>query len=348
MTSILKTSVLIVCVFLQMNVLQAQQTFKIRGNVNRISGSKTIQMGRLSAPIQEDGSFELAGEVTEPKLEALHLDSSSLSLLWLEPGDYLLSCREEKHQGHTSTQLKIVVKNGPADASVFGRFNETAGKNFLIDASIKGPEAQRKIAEAYADSLFKNYPNAKFLPAVVFSSRSFVGLDATKKYIALLSPELQKDRLIQNIQSDIKRAERLAIGATFDDFALKTTDGKDFKLSSLKGKKIIVLDFWAKWCAPCRAGHPKLVELYKKYADKGLEIVSVSLDNNTEDWLSAIKEDQIGSWINVSDLKAWQTEPVKNNYINYIPFSLMLDGDRKILGVYNFSKPTEKDILDNL
>jgi thiol-disulfide isomerase/thioredoxin len=342
----MKKLLIITLCFLQANALLAQQKFTIRGKVSLLANSKNIHVGNITAPIQSDGTFTLSGEVPEAKMDFIKTDSSSMTPMWLEAGDYVYDCRESRRLDRSIT-LKATLKSAPTDAAIFGRFRQLADENFLTDAS-KGPAMQQKTARAYADSIFKNYPTAKFLPAVIFGVNSFVGVDATKRYMALLPPEMKKDALINGIQNDINRADKLAKGV-FDDFAMKTADGKDFNLSSLKDKKVIIIDFWAKWCAPCRAGHPKLVDLYKKYADKGLEIVSISLDNNTADWLSAMKEDNIGNWVNVSDQKAWQTELVKNYFIDYIPFCLIINGDRKILKVYQGgSKPTEKDILAGL
>ncbi len=127
---------------------------------------------------------------------------------------------------------------------------------------------------------------------------------------------------------------------------MKTADDRVFKLSSLKDKKVVIIDFWATWCGPCRAGHPRLVDLYKKYADKGLEIVSVSLDTKNEEWLNSMKQDNIGAWVNVSDMKAWESDLIKKYFIDYIPFCIVINGDRKILkGYQGGAKPTEKDVV---
>ena len=340
---------LLICILclMQANALLAQQKFTIRGKINLLTNSKTIYVGNITAPIQSDGTFELSGEVSEAKMDYIKTDSSNMALIWLERGDYVIECNESRRVDDKSIALKANLKSAPAEAAIFARFRQLADNNFIKDAS-KGPAMQQKTAIAYADSIFKNYPDLKSLPAVIFGVNSLVGINATKRYIALLTPEMKNDPLINGIQNDINRADKLASGV-FDDFEMKTADGKDFKLSSLKNKKVIIIDFWAKWCAPCRAGHPKLADLYKKYAGKGLEVVSISLDNNTTDWLSAMKEDNISGWVNVSDQKAWQTELIKNYYIDYIPFCLIINGDRKILKVYQGgAKPTETDILASL
>ena len=122
---------------------------------------------------------------------------------------------------------------------------------------------------------------------------------------------------------------------------MKNSKGKNFTLSSVTGKKLILIDFWSSDCAPCRSKHKKLVELYKKYAAKGLEIISVSLDNKNKAWQIAIKNDKM-TWINVSDLKGWDNSLAKNYYVQSIPFALWLDGTGKIIGAELSEKEIEK------
>ena len=107
------------------------------------------------------------------------------------------------------------------------------------------------------------------------------------------------------------------------------TTGKIVKLSSMRGKYVLV-DFWAKWCGPCRGENPNVVRVYNKYKDKGFTVYGVSLDRNKEDWLKAIHEDNL-TWTHVSDLKFWQSEAAKIYSINAIPFSVLLDPNGVII-----------------
>ena len=132
---------------------------------------------------------------------------------------------------------------------------------------------------------------------------------------------------------------------SFEDFTMRAADGKDFKLSSLKDKKVILLQFWSSSCLPCRAKHPALLELYKKYADQGFEVVNISLDQNSDAWHKAMKQDNISAWINVSDLQGWQSQLVKNYSLYYIPFGFLINGERKILRVYHAAMLPENDII---
>jgi peroxiredoxin len=121
----------------------------------------------------------------------------------------------------------------------------------------------------------------------------------------------------------------LAIGQLAPEISLPNPDGTVVPLSSLRGKYVLV-DFWAKWCGPCRRENPNIVRAYNQYKDKGFTVYGVSLDRSKADWLQGIQEDGL-TWTHVSDLKYWQSEAAKTYNITAIPFSLLLDPNGKII-----------------
>ena len=123
--------------------------------------------------------------------------------------------------------------------------------------------------------------------------------------------------------------KKLAIGQPAPEIALPDTTGQVVKLSSMKGKYVLV-DFWAKWCGPCRQENPNVVRVFHKFKDKGFTVFGVSLDRKKDDWMRAIAEDKL-AWTHVSDLKYWQSEAAKTYNITGIPFSLLLDPNGVII-----------------
>jgi len=128
----------------------------------------------------------------------------------------------------------------------------------------------------------------------------------------------------------------LAIGNRAPEIEFESPNGKLIKLSSLKGQ-IVLIDFWASWCPPCRAENPNLVSTYNQFKNsefkvgKGFTIYSVSLDKQKDRWLGAIKMDNLSWASHVSDLKGWESEPAAMYQVRSIPSSFLIDGNGVIL-----------------
>ena len=115
------------------------------------------------------------------------------------------------------------------------------------------------------------------------------------------------------------------------EISLKDPSGKQLNLSSLRGK-VVLIDFWASWCSPCRQANPHVVSLYKKFNARGFTVFSVSLDKDKEAWKRAIKSDGLIWNTHVSDLLQWETPLVQAYGFNSIPFTVLVDQNGKIIG----------------
>ena len=133
----------------------------------------------------------------------------------------------------------------------------------------------------------------------------------------------------KEIAARIDKMAAVAIGKVAPDFTLNTPEGKPLSMHSIKAK-VKVLDFWASWCGPCRGENPNVVAMYKELHPKGLEILSISLDNDKDAWLKAIKDDGL-EWNHVSDLQGWNCAAAKLYGVNGIPHLIVLDENNVIV-----------------
>lgn len=127
-----------------------------------------------------------------------------------------------------------------------------------------------------------------------------------------------------------KIASSLGPGFMAPEIAMKDPEGNERKLSDLRGK-VVLIDFWASWCGPCRMENPNVVKLYNKYHAKGFEIYSVSMDKRREDWVQAIMRDNL-VWPNhVSDLKGWTSSGGAAYGVSSIPHTVLIDRQGRII-----------------
>ena len=134
---------------------------------------------------------------------------------------------------------------------------------------------------------------------------------------------------IDNLQTNLTRMKSRMVGGEAPDFTQNDPDGNPIQLSDLRGK-VVLLDFWASWCGPCRRENPNVVKLYEAYKDKGFEILGISLDKDKGRWLQAIEKDGL-KWLHVSDLKGWKNEVGQLYGVSSIPHTVLLDAEGRII-----------------
>lgn len=135
--------------------------------------------------------------------------------------------------------------------------------------------------------------------------------------------------LSQHLKTTMDKVKPTLIGQPALDFKLTTPEGKEVSLSDYKGK-VVMVDFWASWCKPCRKENPNVVRIYNRFKDKGFEILGVSLDNNKDSWVEAIQKDKL-TWTHVSDLAGWGSLAAKQYGVTGIPYTLIIGRDGKII-----------------
>lgn len=177
----------------------------------------------------------------------------------------------------------------------------------------------------------------------------------TKKYPEheYVSQYTQLASMLEKSAVQAQASSAIQVGMPAPEIAMTSPEGKTYKLSDLKGK-VVLLDFWASWCGPCRKANPHVVEVYHKYKDKGFTVYSVSLDGidsrtkarftdenqlkqgleqSKKNWLAAIEKDQLIWPYHVSELTKWDTQAARQYGVNGIPKTFLIDRDGKIASI---------------
>ena len=312
--------------------------------------------------------FEFQGTIDAPQMRILTVNGiAGQTALVLEPG-------ETQAVIYKDSIYKSIAKGGDNNR-VFTDYKK--GYQLIIDRisrlqkdymlSIDDPEAISKIQKRNKSmrSELKDY-GLNFIKSNSGSDFSLILLDIIteqKGFNAALAQEVFKNMPITllkkpynknltqkisfKIQNEINKVD-ITVGVKAPDFTAPNPEGKMLTLNKILGE-VTILDFWASWCKPCRVENPNFVRIFNKYHEKGLEIISVSLDREGQKsaWVSAIEKDNLG-WYNVSNLKFWQ-DPIAQLYdISSIPATFVLDSEGKILATRLRGQALEAKIAELL
>lgn len=214
------------------------------------------------------------------------------------------------------------------------------GKNYEIAAQEGDEASMEKIIEEYNKvernqnnyiKLFivKNY-NSFVAPYILYNNRLNYELKELEDFVNNFN--INQDNEFSKILNEyIAKLKRVDVGQPYLDFIQETPEGYLLSLSELVGKsKLLLVDFWASWCGPCRAENPNVVDVYKDYHEKGFDVLGVSLDMKKESWIKAIEDDGL-IWHNVSDLKYWNNAAAKDYAISSIPSNILLNEEGIII-----------------
>lgn len=149
------------------------------------------------------------------------------------------------------------------------------------------------------------------------------------KGIAEMIAFYNKNLAAEKQQQNSPQPNKPGVGSIAPDFTMNDTEGNPFSLSQLRGKYVLV-DFWASWCGPCRGENPNVVAAYNNYKDKNFSVLGVSLDDEKDAWMNAIKKDNL-TWKHISDLKGWRSAAVNLYGFDGIPYNVLIDPAGKII-----------------
>jgi len=213
----------------------------------------------------------------------------------------------------------------------------------IADALHEKLEPYGERYRAISMDFIKAHPDSYVAASQLRGLVSSLSVTSLKEIYNNFSDRVKKSSYGAKIQKELKELEQGSPGSMATMFHKTDIKGQPFNLADYKGKKIILIDFWASWCAPCRHSNPHLLKLYAKYKDKGLEIVCVSDDDNSPDaWKKAVAQDGTGAWKHV--LRGFKmtktggfdtTNDISSFYgIHTLPTKILIDKDGRIIGRY--------------
>ena len=204
----------------------------------------------------------------------------------------------------------------------FHEYNDVnqTDENFRIlkQASRRMDSLSVKQSEAFLAMIPENR-DSKMLAVIVGNHYGGASVDVLEKLISQFGAGVQESYPILKMKKRIAQVKASAVGSMAPEFELKDLEGNLVKLSSFRGKYVLI-DFWASWCGPCRKEIPNIKQVYNSFADKGLVVIGVSVDQNDQEWRQAVKEEQV-QYLQLSDIEGitW-----KLYNFNGIPFITLI------------------------
>lgn len=287
----------------------------------------------------ENGTFTFKGTTAAPQLQQLVVPTEDGSI---KAATFVL---ENAKMTAVLGQTSVVA--GTPENDLYNSLNNELKQ---LDAQINKLSSEMKSADAaIASAAEKKYEELE--KAVTAKAKAFIEANTDKLTAAVtffnmrynLSEE-EQNAILDKASADFKAVpgidrmidhlavlKNTAVGKKFIDFEMADANGKMHKLSEYVGTgKVVLIDFWASWCPPCRREMPNLVKAYKDYKGKGFEIVGISLDSKPDAWAKGVKDLGI-TWPQLSDLQGWKNSGAALYGVNSIPHTVLVDKEGTII-----------------
>lgn len=326
--------------------------YVITGNIQGADSGMALLQQRVSGRIVtldsaeiKNGAFKMDGVIDYPKMAILTLkgidgarmffiENSKISISGNKDSLHVASVTGSATNSELEAYRALFSDLYKQYDTLYGSLEEAqkANNKTLVDSLqniIKGAE-QKEIA--ISKDYIASHP-ASYVTPVVFGEISYIlEVPEIESILNSLDTVLNKVPSIKSIKERLPLMKAVQVGQKAPDFTLNDVNGIPVTLSAkFNGKtKLLLIDFWASWCGPCRGENPNVVKVWKEFNKKGFDIIGVSLDYNGEKWKNAIADDQL-TWTQLSDLKYWNCVTAQQYAVNSIPSNFLLDGNGIII-----------------
>jgi thiol-disulfide isomerase/thioredoxin len=321
-----------------------QKGFLIEGNIQGLDEGKLLLQRRIDGEfitidscLAQAGDFTFRGKMEVPEMCFIKIadtlpylrffnENSTISI-----SSHIDSLSIPKVTGSASHQLlsDYNLRMKPYELNLqesYARFRQATQEQDTAGMNKHEAQFDQISEEQKAESLlFIGENNSSAVSAyLVWGTLAYdLEVEELEALSRQFSPGIRESVYVKQIDAYIETLNKVAIGQPFTEIALADTSGNVQRLSQLKGK-LVLIDFWASWCGPCRRENPRVVAMYNEYRDKDFEIFGVSLDEDKSKWIKAINDDKL-TWYHVSDLKGWNSEAGKSYGIRSIPHTVLVD-----------------------
>lgn len=327
--------------------------------------------------VVKNGKFVFSGKVFEPVRADLNGGNDlNRVIIYLEPEKMKINLSKDKFDECKMTGSKTQTESAllnKMEKPFYDRISILRVQNNIIKDSIKNSKNdsskmsfEKKVEEIdklwsqtinKIDSVQIKYvmENPKSFLTVVYlkmlGGNEVLSLDSTKSIFNGLAISLKESSYGRNIIEDIRKKENILVGAQAPDFKATDLNQQIVTLSRFKGESVVLLDFWASWCVPCRESLPHLKTIYNKFHSKGFDIIAVSTDESRKAWIEAVEQNSTNMWYHILIAEKWPNGPITNddifqNYYNTaIPEQILIDKKGKIIYRHvGYSKESEESL----
>jgi peroxiredoxin len=369
---LISLSVILLLSFCDSN--KKNSSFQLKGTLSD-SKAETLYLEKLgsakqviidSVILDENGNFEFTNYTPKIGFYRIKTNDKNFAMLVLDSADKVTITGSVKDLGNT---FKV---EGSSETSIFIEYNnlsksrdiklDSLNKEFQLLMETNKMDSIRMdslsaIFEAPYNSII-NRTNTLMVDKISKNTNMYSSImaiqaldpdkysDLYKSLDAGLSKKFPNDKNVIMFHEVVERMLSTNVGQFAPEISLPTPNGKEIALSSLKGK-LVLIDFWASWCGPCRKEMPNVIKIYSKFKNKGFEIYGVSLDQDKEKWMEAITKYGI-NWPQVSDLKYWDNVAARIYNVQGIPYTVLIDKDGKIIAKNLRGQELEKKIAEVL
>ncbi|MGC6434651.1 MAG: redoxin family protein [Crocinitomicaceae bacterium] len=330
-----------------------QVNVKISGNIFNTK-SDTIWISQFYGssfkdihPIIKDnkGNFEFEGQIPNPDYYVLKIDDSNINLILRDSSDIKIYSdgRDVAEYTNITGSPESSLMKEAVDLITDWKTKQDSALALIKQNPKKEAEINQSMQKEFSNyqTRIQGFASRNSNSAVLFPILSLIDIvTETDTYESILNQTIKgfpESNSLKEIKAQLLKikAEKfandpVAPGKIAPDFTEKKVDGSEMSLSDLRGN-IVLLDFWASWCGPCRRENPNVVKMYHKYNKDGFTVMSVSLDKDASKWQAAIKKDGLVWENHVSDLKGWSASAGQLYGVRGIPYTVLINKEGEII-----------------